>query len=49
MMIDITILFVNKYVTGRQIEGIWHTAIVAFGREYFFGSAGIQSCPPVSV
>ncbi|KAJ9474940.1 Thioredoxin [Pseudozyma hubeiensis] len=24
-------------LTGRQIDGIWHTSIVAFDREYFFG------------
>ena len=33
---------------GRQIEGIWHTGVVAYGREYFFGGGGIQSCEPVS-
>ncbi|CAH1794828.1 unnamed protein product [Owenia fusiformis] len=31
---------------GRQIDGIWHTAIVAYGQEYFFGGMGIESCPP---
>ena len=35
-------------ILGKQIDGIWHTGIVAFGREYFFGGAGIQSCEPVS-
>lgn len=34
--------------TGRQIDGIWHTAVVVFGREYFFGAQGITSCPPVN-
>ena len=29
---------------GRQIEGIWHTGIVVYGREYFFGG-GIQNLP----
>lgn len=33
---------------GRQIDGIWHTAVVVFGREYFFGSHGISSITPVS-
>ena len=33
---------------GRHIEGIWHTAIVAYGREFFFGEIGIQSSRPVS-
>jgi hypothetical protein len=31
---------------GKPIEGIWHTGIVVYGKEYFFGSAGIESCPP---
>ena len=26
---------------GRQIEGVWHTAVVCFGKEYFYGG-GIQ-------
>jgi hypothetical protein len=34
---------------GRQLDGIWHTAIVAYGREYFFGPAGIHSIRPVSI
>ncbi|XP_017878941.2 uncharacterized protein LOC108624283 isoform X2 [Ceratina calcarata] len=35
-------------VIGRQVEGIWHTAIVAYGGEYFFGPSGIQTLPPGS-
>ncbi|CAG7724476.1 unnamed protein product [Allacma fusca] len=31
---------------GQQIDGIWHTAIVYNGREYFFGREGILDCPP---
>ncbi|EDV27727.1 uncharacterized protein TRIADDRAFT_17307, partial [Trichoplax adhaerens] len=31
---------------GRHIEGIWHTSIVHFGREYFFSSRGIENCAP---
>lgn len=31
---------------GRQLEGIWHTSIVAYGQEFFFGGMGIESCPP---
>lgn len=31
------------------MEGIWHTAVVAYGREYFFGPYGIQSSRPVSI
>ncbi|MCO5555303.1 hypothetical protein L7F22_008848 [Adiantum nelumboides] len=28
---------------GKVIEGIWHTGIVVYGKEYYFGG-GIQSC-----
>ena len=30
-----------KFMTGIEIEGVWHTSLVVFGREYFFGG-GIQ-------
>ncbi|KAI3449885.1 hypothetical protein Pfo_006550 [Paulownia fortunei] len=29
---------------GKAIEGIWHTGVVVYGHEYYFG-AGIQSAP----
>ncbi|BAT84367.1 uncharacterized protein HKW66_Vig0245130 [Vigna angularis] len=29
---------------GKAIEGIWHTGIVVYGDEYYFGG-GIQHCP----
>lgn len=31
---------------GKQINGVWHTGIVVFGMEYFFGSDGISNCEP---
>ena len=34
-----------KFMTGIEIEGVWHTSLVVFGREYFFGG-GIQSGIP---
>ncbi|XP_012233831.1 uncharacterized protein [Linepithema humile] len=36
----------SPILIGRQLDGIWHTAIVAYGREYFFGSGGIHSIRP---
>lgn len=36
----------SQMLLGRHIDGIWHTAVVVFGREYFFGSHGITSCLP---
>lgn len=38
----------SQMLAGRHIEGIWHTAVVIYGREYFYGGQGIQSCMPVS-
>ncbi|KPJ12379.1 PPPDE peptidase domain-containing protein 2 [Papilio machaon] len=35
-------------ILGRQVAGVWHTAVVVFGREYFYGSGGITHCEPVS-
>lgn len=34
----------NFVFLGKEIPGIWHTAVVAFDREYFFGGMGIESC-----
>ncbi|KAI8144269.1 PPPDE putative peptidase domain-containing protein [Fennellomyces sp. T-0311] len=32
-------------LTGRQIDGIWHTAVVVYGQEFYFGQ-GILTSPP---
>jgi len=37
----------SPMLLGRRIDGIWHSAIVVFGREYFYGG-GIQSATPGS-
>ena len=31
--------------SGKRLDGLWHTAVVAYGTEYYFGG-GIQSAPP---
>jgi len=38
----------HLFFQGKQIDGIWHTGVVVYGREYFFGGQGITSCLPVS-
>lgn len=38
----------SQMLLGQQIDGIWHTAVVVYGREFFYGGSGIQSCMPVS-
>ncbi|KAJ8691196.1 hypothetical protein PTI98_010794 [Pleurotus ostreatus] len=35
----------SRQLTGRQIDGIWHTSVVVFGREVFYGQ-GIMSAAP---
>lgn len=36
----------GQALIGRPIEGIWHTAVVVYGKEYFYGGGGIETCPP---
>lgn len=36
-------------ILGKRIDGVWHTSIVVYSREYFFGSRGVESCNPVSM
>ena len=38
----------SQGVLGKQIEGVWHTGVVVYGLEYFYGG-GIQKCPPQQV
>ncbi|KAJ8959752.1 hypothetical protein NQ314_006181 [Rhamnusium bicolor] len=37
---------VSQMLIGKKIDGIWHTSIVVYNREYFFGSRGVESCNP---
>jgi len=39
----------SRTLLGKEIEGIWHTAIVAYDQEHFFGSHGISSILPGSI
>ncbi|KAK9530695.1 hypothetical protein VZT92_012183 [Zoarces viviparus] len=36
----------SPLMLGRQLDGIWHTAIVVHGKEFFFVGEGINNCPP---
>ncbi|XP_068107924.1 desumoylating isopeptidase 1 isoform X2 [Hyperolius riggenbachi] len=36
----------SPVMLGKQLEGIWHTSIIAFDEEFFYGGGGITSCPP---
>ena len=35
----------SQTLLGKQIDGVWHTSIVVFGKEFFYGG-GIQSGEP---
>jgi desumoylating isopeptidase 1 len=35
----------SRQLTGKQIDGIWHTAVVVYGKEYCFGQ-GIEILIP---
>ncbi|CAF4823543.1 unnamed protein product [Pieris macdunnoughi] len=39
---------ISPSIVGHKVEGVWHTSIVVYEREYFFGGQGISSCPPGS-
>lgn len=31
---------------GKPVDGIWHTSVVVYGKEIFYGSHGITHCDP---
>jgi hypothetical protein len=35
-------------IKGKHFDGVWHTGVVAFGQEWYFGNEGISSCHPVN-
>ncbi|XP_039289852.1 uncharacterized protein LOC111051004 isoform X9 [Nilaparvata lugens] len=37
---------ISPFLIGEVVEGIWHTSIVIYGKEHFFGSDGISICDP---
>ena len=48
-IVESQFLFLTDLISGKHLEGVWHTGIVAYGREYFFGAGGVQSVRPVSI
>ncbi|CAJ0933090.1 unnamed protein product, partial [Ranitomeya imitator] len=36
----------SPVMLGKQLEGIWHTSVIAFKEEFFYGGGGITSCVP---
>lgn len=37
--------FPSKVLGGQKLDGIWHTGVVAFGREYWYGGKVFSSDP----
>eukprot|EP00035_Acanthoeca_spectabilis_P010385 m.184116 g.184116 ORF g.184116 m.184116 type:complete len:170 (-) comp15006_c2_seq3:2166-2675(-) len=37
----------SEQFLGKRLDGLWHTAVVAYGEEYYFGG-GIQKATPGS-
>ncbi|CAO3650460.1 unnamed protein product [Mucor fragilis] len=35
----------SRQLTGKQIDGIWHTSVVVFGQEFYFGQGIMASTP----
>ncbi|ORX34662.1 PPPDE putative peptidase domain-domain-containing protein [Kockovaella imperatae] len=35
----------SQMLTGKQIDGIWHTSVVVFGREIFYGQGILEARP----
>ncbi|KAJ3010466.1 hypothetical protein NUW54_g2473 [Trametes sanguinea] len=38
----------SRQLTGRQIDGIWHTSVVVFGKEIFYGQGICITQPGMS-
>ncbi|OSX56549.1 hypothetical protein POSPLADRAFT_1175262 [Postia placenta MAD-698-R-SB12] len=38
----------SRQLTGRQIDGVWHTSVVVFGREIFYGQGICETLPAQS-
>lgn len=34
---------------GKHIDGVWHTGVGVYGREYLFGSSGISYTAPEEI
>merc|ERR1719174_2070607 len=37
--------WLSPLLVGQQLEGLWHTSIVVFGREYWFGGSVFEAPP----
>lgn len=35
----------SRQLTGKQIDGIWHTSVVVYSQEFYFGQGIMASAP----
>jgi desumoylating isopeptidase 1 len=42
-------LSVSLSRSGRPIDGVWHTGVAVYGREYLFGSSGVSYTSPEEI
>lgn len=35
----------SRQLCGRHIEGVWHTGVVVYGKEYYFGGGVSYDAP----
>ncbi|XP_068632236.1 uncharacterized protein [Battus philenor] len=45
---NVLVSLLSPDILGRPSAGMWHSAVVVFGREYFYGGAGVSACAPGS-
>lgn len=38
----------SPMLIGKVIEGVWHTGLVVYGKEYFYGGGICQAAPKVN-
>jgi hypothetical protein len=39
----------SPMLLGKQIEGVWHSSLIVYGKEYFYGGGICISSPKVKI
>ena len=52
-LVEFFLIFSNEKILknclGRQIDGVWHTGVGVYGKEYLFGSSGVSYTAPEEI